>query len=182
MYFSGMGLGRVMPSPNLPTPETAWLYPGQGIWEGSNVSEGRGTTRPFHMVGASFTDPSLLMSGLMALGLPGLAARKASFQPAFNKWAGQACHGLEFFPLDASFQPFLTSLSIPEIILRRWPGDFRLKEPTASTVGREADRPHNVQPRRLRLPGPGGRVGRAGAVFRQGSGDFGRERSKVMLY
>jgi uncharacterized protein YbbC (DUF1343 family) len=129
MYFNDTGLNWVLPSPNLPTPETAWLYPGQVIWEGTNISEGRGTTRPFHLMGAPFIDPDLLAKDLSLLKLPGLAVRKASFQPTFNKWAGQVCQGLELYPLDRTFKPFLTALSLLEIILKRWPKDFKLKEP-----------------------------------------------------
>jgi uncharacterized protein YbbC (DUF1343 family) len=128
-YFKETGLNWVMPSPNMPSPETAWLYPGGVIWEGTNVSEGRGTSRPFHLLGAPWVDSGILERDLKALRLPGLATRKASFEPTFNKWAGKTCHGLELYPQDTSFRPYLTALSILEIILRRWPGDFGLKSP-----------------------------------------------------
>jgi uncharacterized protein YbbC (DUF1343 family) len=129
MYYKDTGLPWILPSPNLPDPVTAWLYPGQVIWEGTNISEGRGTTKPFHLMGAPFIDSAILVSDLKDLKLPGLAVRKVSFQPTFNKWAGQVCHGLELHPLDSSFKPYLTSLSLLQIISRRWPEDFKLKEP-----------------------------------------------------
>ncbi|MDR2367174.1 MAG: DUF1343 domain-containing protein [Deltaproteobacteria bacterium] len=129
MYFPQTGLNWVMPSPNLPDPATAWLYPGAVVWEGTNVSEGRGTTRPFHLFGAPYVDSATLAADLKALNLPDLAFRQASFQPTFNKWAERTCHGLELYPLGPAFKPYLTALSILQIILRRWPGDFKLKDP-----------------------------------------------------
>jgi uncharacterized protein YbbC (DUF1343 family) len=128
-YFPETGLPWVAPSPNMPTPETAWVYPGQVLWEGTNVSEGRGTARPFSLVGAPFVDPELLARELRHKKLPGAAFREARFQPTFHKWAGQVCGGVEVHPQDKSFLPYLSSLTILEIILRHWPGDFRLKGP-----------------------------------------------------
>ncbi|MDR1296148.1 MAG: DUF1343 domain-containing protein [Deltaproteobacteria bacterium] len=129
MYHPETGLPWVPPSPNMPSPETAWLYPGQVIWEGTNVSEGRGTTRPFHLVGAPFVEAEVLHKDLLSRDLPGLAFRKAWFEPTFNKWAGQLCGGLELFPLDRTFKPLLTSLTILEIMFRRWPGAVEHKAP-----------------------------------------------------
>ncbi|MDR0621282.1 MAG: DUF1343 domain-containing protein [Deltaproteobacteria bacterium] len=129
MYHFDTELTWVMPSPNLPLPTSALLYPGAVIWEGTNVSEGRGTTRPFHIFGAPYLDSRALALDLKPLKLPGFMAREASFQPTFNKWSGELCHGLEIYPQDKSFKPFLTALSILEIILRRWPNEFKLKEP-----------------------------------------------------
>lgn len=128
-YLDETGLPWVFPSPNLPTVDCARVYPGQVLWEGTNVSEGRGTTRPFNLFGAPFIDPDKLFRDLMALGLPGFRCRRAAFQPTFHKWAGQMCFGLEIFPVSPGFKPFLTSLSLLGIILRNWPGEFRLKEP-----------------------------------------------------
>ncbi|MDR1546682.1 MAG: DUF1343 domain-containing protein [Deltaproteobacteria bacterium] len=129
MFFADTGLPWVMPSPNLPTAETAWLYPGQVLWEGTNLSEGRGTTKPFHLTGAPFVDGEKLAADLRAFKLPGLAVRAVQFEPCFGKWAGQVCGGVELHPLDRSFEPLWTSLSMLEAILKRWPEDFRLKEP-----------------------------------------------------
>jgi uncharacterized protein YbbC (DUF1343 family) len=129
MYFSDTNLPWVLPSPNLPTPETALLYPGQVIWEATNLSEGRGTTKPFHLVGAPFIDPLALVSELETLELPGVIFRPTFFEPTFNKWAGKLCGGLELHPIDRTFKPLLTSLSILEKVLKLFPRDFRLKEP-----------------------------------------------------
>lgn len=129
MYFPETGLPWVYPSPNLPTPDCAWVYPGQVLWEGTNLSEGRGTTRPFNLVGAPFIDPLALLDRLRPLDLPGIIFRPAHFQPTFHKWAGQMCRGLELFPVDHSFKPYLTSLAILAAVLELWPDDFKLKEP-----------------------------------------------------
>lgn len=129
MYFPETGLPWVYPSPNLPSPDCAWVYPGQVLWEGTNLSEGRGTTRPFNLVGAPFIDPLALLDRLRPLNLPGIIFRPAHFQPTFHKWAGQMCRGLELFPTDKSFKPYLTSLAILAAVLELWPDDFKLKEP-----------------------------------------------------
>ncbi|MDR1395763.1 MAG: DUF1343 domain-containing protein, partial [Deltaproteobacteria bacterium] len=128
-YFRETGLTWVMPSPNMPMPETAWVYPGQVLWEGTNISEGRGTTRPFQLMGAPFIEPEKLVRELKTKKLPGVIFREVWFQPTFHKWEGRYCGGLEIHPQDKSFQPFLTSLTILEIILKFWPEDFSLKEP-----------------------------------------------------
>ncbi|MDR2935559.1 MAG: DUF1343 domain-containing protein [Candidatus Adiutrix sp.] len=128
-YFPETGLPWVSPSPNLPTFESAWVYPGQVIWEGLNVSEGRGTTRPFNLVGAPFINSRALAARLGQLALPGLAYRPVSFQPTFNKWAGEICQGLELFPLDKSFRPYLTGLSLLQLLLELHPESLKLKEP-----------------------------------------------------
>jgi uncharacterized protein YbbC (DUF1343 family) len=127
--FPETGLPWVAPSPNMPTPETAWVYPGQVLWEGTNVSEGRGTTRPFSLVGAPFINPELLAQELRLKKLPGVFFRETFFQPTFHKWAGQTCGGVELHPQDRSFSPYLSSLTILEIILKHWPESFRLKDP-----------------------------------------------------
>jgi uncharacterized protein YbbC (DUF1343 family) len=128
-YAPETGLPWISPSPNLPTFESAWVYPGQVLWEGLNISEGRGTTRPFNLLGAPFINSRALAARLGKLGLPGLACRPVSFQPTFHKWAGQICQGLELFPLDTSFQPYLTGLSLLQVILELHSDDLKLKEP-----------------------------------------------------
>jgi uncharacterized protein YbbC (DUF1343 family) len=130
MMFADTGLPWVMPSPNMPTPETALVYPGQVIWEGTNVSEGRGTTRPFHLCGAPFFDSLALQNELDARKLPGCIFRPAAFEPTFHKFAGQVCHGLEIHPTQPQiFQPYLTSLTLLEIVMNRYPDHFAYQQP-----------------------------------------------------
>jgi uncharacterized protein YbbC (DUF1343 family) len=128
-YFPETGLPWVLPSPNLPTFESAWVYPGQVIWEGLNISEGRGTTRPFNFLGAPFINSGDLAGRLKKMDMPGLIFRQVDFQPTFHKWAGEICHGLELFPRDKSFKPLLTSLSLLQILLELYPKNLKLKEP-----------------------------------------------------
>jgi uncharacterized protein YbbC (DUF1343 family) len=128
--FSQTGLPWVLPSPNMPSPETALLYPGTVIFEGTNLSEGRGTVKPFHLIGAPYIDPSLLAKELRALNLKGVAFRETFFLPTFNKHMGKLCGGVEIHPTDPyAFRPFLTALSILEIVLKLYPHDFQLKDP-----------------------------------------------------
>lgn len=98
-YFDATDLPWVFPSPNMPMVETAIIYPGMCLIEGTNLSEGRGTTRPFHLVGAPWLDPArfaeLCRKGAADAGLKGVGFRPASFLPQFQKHAGQVCGGVE---------------------------------------------------------------------------------------
>jgi uncharacterized protein YbbC (DUF1343 family) len=94
MPFGDTGRAWVAPSPNMPRVATTLLYPGQVLLEGTNLSEGRGTTLPFEVLGAPFIDPAALASELAARELPGLAIRPIRFVPTFDKWRGQRCGGV----------------------------------------------------------------------------------------
>lgn len=99
----------VLPSPNMPTADTALVYPGGCLIEGTNLSEGRGTTRPFEIVGAPFLDGHRLATDLAATGLPGFVARPLTFQPTFQKHAGKICGGVQIHVTDPpSFRPVAT--------------------------------------------------------------------------
>ena len=103
----------VMPSPNMPTLETAVVYPGMCLVEGTNLSEGRGTTRPFELFGAPYVDAVALREELRALDLPGIRFRLASFEPTFQKWARQGCRGLQLHVTDRErFLPLQTGAAI----------------------------------------------------------------------
>lgn len=129
-YFDRTGLPWVMPSPNMPTPLTAWVYPGQVLWEGTSLSEGRGTTRPFQLWGAPFIDLWELLSELDARDLPGVIFRPASFEPTFHKFQGQLCRGLEIHPTTArAFKPYLTSLTLIELVRQMYPEHFAWRQP-----------------------------------------------------
>jgi uncharacterized protein YbbC (DUF1343 family) len=113
MYFEETGLPWVLPSPNMPTVATAVVYPGQCLIEGTNLSEGRGTTRPFELCGAPWIDPHQLGRRLHDEKLPGVVFRPASFRPTFQKFAGRNCGGLQIHVTDrAAFQPVRTSLAV----------------------------------------------------------------------
>ncbi len=113
MYWGDTGLPWIPPSPNMPLPETALVYPGMCLLEGTNLSEGRGTTRPFEVFGAPFIDPKKLLDELSSLPLPGVTFRPLFFEPTFSKWAGKRCGGLWVHVRDRlRFKPFLTAVAI----------------------------------------------------------------------
>jgi len=122
MLFADTGLPWVPPSPNMPTPDTALVYPGQVLLEGTLLSEGRGTTRPFELCGAPWVDPAPLCAALRRRRLPGAVFREAWFQPTFQKWSGQVCGGLQIHATNPrSYRPYRTTLAILSEIRRRWP-------------------------------------------------------------
>jgi uncharacterized protein YbbC (DUF1343 family) len=125
MTHADTGLPWVFPSPNMPTPETALLYPGMCLLEGTNLSEGRGTTRPFHLLGAPWLDAGRLAAALDAERLPGVRFRPASFTPTWDKHAGQRCHGAELHLTDpAAFRPFRTGVAVVAAARAQVPGRF----------------------------------------------------------
>ena len=135
--FGETGLPWVFPSPNMPTPETALVYPGMCLLEGTNLSEGRGTTRPFQLFGAPWLDAHRLAADLGAERLPGVAFRPASFVPTWDKHAGARCHGVELFVLDAAaFRPFRTGLACVRHARAQDPRAFRWRtEPYEFVTG-----------------------------------------------
>jgi uncharacterized protein YbbC (DUF1343 family) len=112
MDFEATGLPWVLPSPNMPTLDTAFVYPGQCLLEGTNLSEGRGTTRPFELCGAPRIDSRRLRDRLLDERLPEVTFRSAWFKPTFQKFAGQTCGGVQLHVLDReAFQPVRTGLA-----------------------------------------------------------------------
>jgi len=125
MWFDETGAPWVIPSPNMPTPDTALVYPGQALLEGTNLSEGRGTTRPFEVFGAPFIDGPRLAEALEKETLPGVAFRPLRFQPTFQKWARQDCGGLQIHVTDReAYLPYRTSLAILRHAKALWPREF----------------------------------------------------------
>jgi len=109
MYADATGLPWVMPSPNMPTLETAVVYPGTVLFEGTMLSEGRGTTRPFELVGAPWIESERFAREMNALGLPGAFFRPAVFEPTFQKHAKQSCGGCQIHVTDrVAFKPVAT--------------------------------------------------------------------------
>lgn len=138
-WYDDTGLPWVFPSPNMPTLETATIYPGMCLIEGTNLSEGRGTTRPFHLVGAPWLDPKeftrLCRQGAVDNGLDGVAFRAATFEPRFQKFAGQPCHGTEIFVTDRdALESYLLGLVVVEAALRAAPDRFRWRTETYEFV------------------------------------------------
>jgi uncharacterized protein YbbC (DUF1343 family) len=125
MSFEDTGLPWIPPSPNMPTPDTARVYPGACLVEGTNLSEGRGTTRPFEWIGAPFLDSVRTASLLNGWSLPGVVFRPISFVPAFHKWAGRLCGGVAVHVVDrARFRPVRTGVALLVAAKRLAPADF----------------------------------------------------------
>jgi uncharacterized protein YbbC (DUF1343 family) len=124
-FFSDTHLPWVAPSPNMPTPATALVYPGQVILEGTNLSEGRGTTKPFECLGAPYIDPHMLKQQLEKRTLPGCNFEVLSFIPEFDKWKGQLCHGIQIRVTDPrAYKPYYTTLAILQEVMKAWPDKF----------------------------------------------------------
>jgi uncharacterized protein YbbC (DUF1343 family) len=118
----------VQPSPNMPTFDTALVYPGGCLLEGTNLSEGRGHTRPFEVVGAPWLDGRRLARELDALGLPGFAVRPLEFVPMFHKHHRELCHGVQIHPLDArTFEPLATYVALVALAQRQDAERFRFR-------------------------------------------------------
>ncbi len=129
MIYSQTGLPWVAPSPNLPTPASAMVYPGQVIFEGTNISEGRGTTQPFEFFGAPFLDQEKLMRDTEGR-LPGALLRPVCFQPMFGKWQNQVCRGFQIHVVDhEQFMPYRTSLILLQSLVVNHGSRFEWKSP-----------------------------------------------------
>jgi len=130
MFFDETELPWVLPSPNMPSVDTAIVYPGMCLLEGTNVSEGRGTTRPFEISGAPWIQPLELAKRLGQMDLPGAVFRPTYFTPTFHKWSSQMIGGIQIHVVDRrAFRPFRTGIAL--LITYREMGGalFQWKEP-----------------------------------------------------
>ncbi len=120
----------VMPSPNMPTVDTAIVFPGTVYLEGTQISEGRGTTRPFEIVGAPFVDAQELTDALKSLELSGVVFRSTKFIPTFQKHAGKVCEGVFLHVTDReTYESVITGLAVVKTIFELYPNEFKWKEP-----------------------------------------------------
>ncbi len=130
MWFDETGLPWVMPSPNMPALDTAAVYPGMCLLEGTNLSEGRGTTRPFEIFGAPFIEPDVIVKRLGEFRLPGVVFRPVFFQPTFQKHAGRPCGGAQIHVTGRErFRAFKTGAAVIMAALELYPRHFRWKQP-----------------------------------------------------
>lgn len=130
MWFDDTGLPFVPPSPNLPTLTALTAYPGTCLVEGTNLSEGRGTTRPFEYIGAPWVDGEVLATALNALDLPGARFRPVYFVPTFSKHQGEVCAGVHLYVTDRSaFRPVETVLHLLAQVKRAHPQRFAWRDP-----------------------------------------------------
>jgi uncharacterized protein YbbC (DUF1343 family) len=130
MYHDDARAPWVMPSPNMPTLDTAIVYPGTVLFEGTNVSEGRGTTRPFELVGAPWVPDERFADALNARRIPGAFFRPTMFEPTFHKHAKTSCGGCQIHVTDrGTFQPVLTGVLLTEAFRAASPGAFEWRQP-----------------------------------------------------
>jgi len=130
MWFDETGLPWVLPSPNIPALESAVVFPGLCLLEGTNVSEGRGTTRPFELIGAPWVQPEKLADRLNRFKLQGVFFRPASFIPTFHKHQGELCGGVQIHVIDRDrFDPFLCGCAVLLAFHAEDPGKFEWKQP-----------------------------------------------------
>ena len=135
LYFDNTSLPWVLPSPNMPTIETALVYPGQCLLEGTNLSEGRGTTKPFELCGAPWLDAASLTSRIRSEELPGIAFRPAWFEPTFQKHGGKLCAGVQFHITNRQhFKPVRAGLALLSALRECSGGEFKWRTETYEFV------------------------------------------------
>ncbi len=129
-WFDQTGLPWIPPSPNVPTLDSAMVYPGSVLIEGTALSEGRGTTRPFEMIGAPYIESRSFAGHLNDMGLPGVFFRPTYFQPSFQKWADAVCGGIQIHVTDRSiFEPYLTGIAVISAARKLYPEWFKWRDP-----------------------------------------------------
>ena len=181
MWFDETGLPWVQPSPNLPTLDTATVYPGTCLFEGVNPSEGRGTTRPFEYLGAPWIDGRLWASVLNGLALPGVGFRVCFFTPAFWRYRDERCGGVQVHVTDRdSFRPVETGVHLLRTLMNLYPRRFEFNEPTYEER-RHFDLLAGTDRLRLSLL-EGVPVREITASWEPGLERFKNERSSYLLY
>jgi len=184
MYFEDTRLPWVMPSPNMPTIDTALVYPGSVMIEGTLLSEGRGTTRPFEIIGAPYIDPVALVRELKRERLSGVVFRPLHFQPTFHKFAGELCGGLQLHVTDRKlFKPVITGVALINVIRRLHKDHFGWKPPPYEYV---RDRlPFDVITGSAKLRREieaDATIADIEAGWREGLADFNERRRAYLLY
>jgi uncharacterized protein YbbC (DUF1343 family) len=184
MHFEDTGLPWVLPSPNMPTVDTAFVYPGGCLIEGTNLSEGRGTTRPFELVGAPWLDPWVLARDMARERLPGVRFRPAFFTPTFQKHAGRLCGGVQVHVGDrARFHAYMTYLLLIAHARRQDPSRFAWRDPPYEYeyVKRPIDILSGTGRVRQAIEG-GLSPRRLARAFRAEASGFRRRRAPYLLY
>jgi uncharacterized protein YbbC (DUF1343 family) len=184
MGFEETGLPWVAPSPNMPTCDTARVYSGGCLVEGTNLSEGRGTTRPFELVGAPWLDGAALAKALEATGLPGVRFRPTAFRPMFQKHAGRTCGGVQVHLTDPeAARPFSVYLAVlrEAMLLDRVAFDWR-REPYEFEHDRLAIDLLLGRPDLRPMLESGASVGEMEAAWSDGLSGFVELRNRFLLY
>lgn len=180
LWFDETGLPWVQPSPNLPTLDAVTLYPGTCLVEGTSVSEGRGTTRPFELIGAPWIDPFALAESLGQRGIPGVQFRPVYFTPTFSKHAGVSCGGVQVHVVDRlALRPVALGLHLLDALRAQNRGAFSWRQ---NTDGRYVIDLLYGSERLRRLMEEGLSGSDLAAACAEQVGDFERRRSDVLLY
>ena len=184
MYYDETGLPWIIPSPNLPTLDSTIVYPGAVLFEGTMLSEGRGTTRPFELIGAPWIDGERLAEAMNGHGLPGVHFRPVFFEPTFQKHARETCGGCQIHVLDRrAFEPVRTAVELIAEFRRQDPARFAWRQPPYEYEREKPPIDILSGSDRLRLVIDGG--GRAAALVDEWAADasaFRRQREKYLLY
>jgi uncharacterized protein YbbC (DUF1343 family) len=178
------GIFWVLPSPNMPTPMTARVYPGQVLLEGCNLSEGRGTTLPFELCGAPFIEPARLLAEIEPAAKAGAFLRPTWFTPTFDKWQGRLCGGLQIHVTEAEiFHPYLFTLALLGAVMRLYPDEFVWLEPPYEYEYEKLPIDILTGSPALRCGLEAGRsVAEMAAAWEAGLNDFRVRRESVLLY
>ncbi len=174
LWFDQTGLPWIPPSPNMPTLDTATVYPGFCLVEGTNLSEGRGSTRPFELVGAPWLDADRLTVRLNQLQLPGVHFRPQAFTPTFSKHRGENCNGVQVHVLDRNvFQPVETVIHFLAEVRRLHPDQLQISESFDRLAG-------NRWIRRQLLEGRA--AAKIVAAWQEDLAEFARLRKQYLAY
>ncbi|MBI4446969.1 MAG: DUF1343 domain-containing protein [Acidobacteria bacterium] len=174
-WYDETGLTWVLPSPNMPTLDTATVYPGMCLIEGTNLSEGRGTTRPFELFGAPWLDSQKVVKRLSSMKIPGVRFRAQAFTPTFSKYSGELCHGIQVHVTDRNvFEPVVTALHILSAV--QYIHTYRLLF-NDSNFDRLAGNSWIRESLRSRVP-----VQQISRRWQQDLAEFKKKREKYLLY
>ncbi|HEX7705960.1 MAG TPA: DUF1343 domain-containing protein [Thermoanaerobaculia bacterium] len=184
MWWGDTGLPWVIPSPNMPTVYTATVYPGMCLVEGTNLSEGRGTTHPFEFFGAPWLNPFKLAENLNRLDLPGIRFRPHYFMPTFHKHANKVCGGVELHVTDRSiFEPYRTGLWCLAVARSMDPEQFQWRTETYEFVSDRLAIDLLAGSSKYReLVESGGNVDDWVAQWDQPLSEFAKQRDEFLLY
>jgi uncharacterized protein YbbC (DUF1343 family) len=184
MYFDETGLPWIIPSPNLPTLDSVIVYPGAVLFEGTTLSEGRGTTRPFELIGAPWIDGDRLAEAMNARRLPGVHFRPVFFEPTFQKHARQTCGGCQIHVLDRqALLPVRTAVELIDEFRRQDPERFAWRDPPYEYEHDKAPIDILYGSDRLRAAIESGRgMDALTASWREDEETFRRQREKYLLY
>ncbi len=184
MRFDHTGLPWVMPSPNMPTTDTALVYPGMCLVEGTELSEGRGTTRPFELAGAPYLDGHRLAAELAAMELPGVMFRPAIYTPMFHKHHGKPCGGVQLHVTNPeTFRPYRTGVAFLKACYDQSPAAFRWRDKAYEFVDTipAIDLLAGGDALRNGIEG-GASLADLTARWPRDEGDFAAERADYLLY